>query len=44
MYIVVTDRDSKVVLCTDVWSEAVKFVNQVRRCGGEVTIFKQTKG
>lgn len=44
MYIVVTDRDSIVVLCTDSWNEAVLFVNQIRRCGGEVTIFKQTKG
>lgn len=44
MYIVVTDRDSKVVLCTDVWAEAVKFANTVRRCAGEVSIFKLTKG
>lgn len=44
MYIVVTDKDSIVVLCTDDWYEAVKFANIVRKCGGEVSIFKLTKG
>lgn len=42
-YIVVTDRDSKVVL-SGTYAECVRFANNVRKCGGEVTIFKATKG
>lgn len=44
MYIIVTDKTSIVVLCTDDWNEAVRTANLIRKCGGEVTIFKQTKG
>lgn len=43
-YIVVADRTSKVLFSTHSWNEAVKFANQCRASGGEVTIFKSTKG
>jgi hypothetical protein len=42
-YIVVTDKDSKVVLSTLNRFEAIRFANTVRKCGGEVTIFKSTR-
>lgn len=42
-YLVVTDRDSKIVLSTLDYYEAVKLANVCRRTGGEVTIFKSTK-
>jgi hypothetical protein len=43
-YIVVSDRNSKVLLSTTDWYEAVKFANKVRTAGGGVTIFRSTKG
>lgn len=43
-YLVVTDRDSKVLLSTPKYNEAVKTANLFRRSGGEVTIFKALKG
>ncbi len=43
-YIVVADRTSEILLPTSDWYEAVKFANLCRRSGGEVTIFKATKG
>lgn len=42
-YIVVTDIDSLVVKSAS-YPECVKFANEIRKCGGEVTIFKATKG
>lgn len=42
-YIVVTDRDSKVILSTQDHYEAVRLANKIRAAGGEVTIFKSTK-
>lgn len=44
MYILVTDATSKVVMCSDDWNAVVKQANLIRRCGGQVTIFKSTKG
>jgi hypothetical protein len=43
-YIVVSDKNSRVLLSTTVWGEAVKFANKVRAAGGECTIFKSTRG
>ena len=43
-YVVITDKTSKVVLSSTDWNECVKQANFVRACGGEVTIFKATKG
>lgn len=43
-YLVVSDRDSKILMSTTDWYEAVKLANLIRRGGGEVTIFKSTKG
>ena len=43
-YIVVTDKTSVVLLSTEDWAEAVRFANRMRRAGGEVTIFKSTRG
>ncbi len=43
-YIVVADKTSKVLLSTTNYYEAVKYANLIRRGGGEVTIFKSTKG
>ena len=43
-YIVVSDTNSKVILSTTVWYEAVVFANKVRAAGGQCTIFKSTKG
>lgn len=42
-YIVVTNKDSKVVLSGS-YVECKRFANAVRRCGGEVTVFRATKG
>lgn len=42
-YLVVTDKDSKIVLSTSNYYEAKRFANTARRCGGEVTIFVSTK-
>lgn len=43
-YLVIADRNSKILLSTTEWSEAVKCANLCRRASGEVTIFKSTKG
>ncbi len=42
-YLVVSDRDSKILLSTLDYYEAVRTANLIRRGGGEVTIFKSTK-
>ena len=42
-YLVVTDKDSKILLSTLDYYEAVKMANLMRRAGGEVTIFKSTR-
>ena len=43
-YIVVSDRDSKVLKSTTDWCEAVRLAILIRRGGGSVTISKSTKG
>lgn len=43
-YLVVTDKTSKILLSTRDWNEALRLANLIRRGGGEVTIFKSTKG
>jgi hypothetical protein len=43
-YIVVADKTSVVLKSTTDWYEAVRYANLIRRGGGEVTIFKSTKG
>jgi hypothetical protein len=43
-YVVISDTNSKVLLSTNNWYEAVKLANLIRRGGGQVTIFKSTKG
>lgn len=43
-YIVVADKTSKVLLSTADWNEAKRFANLIRKGGGEVTVFKRTKG
>lgn len=42
-YIVVSDKNSKVLLSTIDYYEALKFANKVRQAGGEVTLFKSMK-
>jgi len=42
-YLVVTDKDSKILLSTLNYYEAVKMANLIRRGGGEVTVFKSTR-
>lgn len=42
-YIVVSDTNSKVILSTTNWYEAVKVANKIRHCGGQCTIFKATR-
>ena len=43
-YIVVADKTSKVLLSTTSWQEAKRCATLIRKGGGEVTIFKSTKG
>lgn len=43
-YLVVTDKTSKILKSTTKYNEAVKLANLIRRGGGEVTIFKATRG
>lgn len=43
-YLLVSDRDSKVLKSSENWYEIVKLANLIRRGGGEVTVFKSTKG
>lgn len=42
-YIVVSDKNSKVLLSTEDYYEALKFANKIRQAGGAVTIFKSMK-
>jgi hypothetical protein len=42
-YIVVSDTNSKILLSTTNWYEAVKLANKIRHAGGQVTIFKATR-
>lgn len=42
-YLVVTNKDSKILLSTTDYYAAVKCANLIRRGGGEVTIFKSLK-
>lgn len=43
-YLVVADKTNKALVRTTTYPEAVRFANLIRRGGGEVTIFKSTKG
>lgn len=43
-YIVVADKTSQVLFSAEKWIEAVRYAAMIRRGGGEVTIFKSTKG
>ena len=43
-YLLVSDKDSKVLKSSLDWYEVVKLANLIRRGGGEVTIFKSTNG
>ena len=43
-YLIVANKTSKVLKSTTDWNEAVRYANMIRRGGGEVTIFKATKG
>jgi hypothetical protein len=43
-YIVVSDRNDKVLMAGDGYHDCVRFANKVREAGGEVTIFRSTKG
>ena len=43
-YVVISDKNSKVLLSTLNWGEAVRLANKCRAAGGCVTIFKRTKG
>lgn len=42
-YLVVSDVNSKVVLSSADYNEAVRLANRIRACGGQVTIFKALK-
>lgn len=42
-YIIVADKTSRVLKSSMDWYEIVKYAAQMRRAGGEVTIFKATK-
>lgn len=44
VYLVVTDKDSKILKSTSDFYEAVRIANLIRSGGGEVTIFKATRG
>jgi hypothetical protein len=43
-YIVVADRTSRVLLSVESYVTAVRYAGVIRRGGGEVTIFRSTKG
>jgi hypothetical protein len=43
-YIVVSDTNSKVLLSTANWYEAVKLAHKIRNAGGQCTIFRSTRG
>ncbi len=42
-YLVVSDTNSKVVLSTQEYREAVRLANLIRSAGGQVTVFKSLK-
>lgn len=42
-YLVVADKNSKVILSTTEYREAVRMANLIRAAGGEVTVFKSLK-
>lgn len=43
-YLLVADKTSKVLLSTLDYYEAKRLANLIRKGGGEVTLFKSTKG
>jgi hypothetical protein len=43
-YLLVTDQTSEVMLSTQDWQQVRKLAGVIRRAGGEVTIFKSTRG
>jgi hypothetical protein len=42
-YLVVSDKNSKVILSTTDYKETVRMANMIRAAGGEVTVFKSLK-
>lgn len=42
-YLVVSDKTSEVILSSEDLGECRKLANKVRKCGGEVTLFKSLK-
>lgn len=42
-YLVVSDKNSKIVLSTTDFAQIRQTVSLVRKAGGEVTVFKSTK-
>lgn len=42
-YLVVSDTNSKIILSTMEWKEAVRCASMIRKAAGTVTIFKATK-
>ena len=42
-WLLVTDRDSKILKSSPDRYELVRLANTIRRAGGEVTIFRSTK-
>lgn len=42
-YLVVSDKNSKVILSSTEYREVVKLANLIRSAGGEVTVFKSLK-
>lgn len=42
-YLVVSDKNSEVILSSEDLGECRKLANKVRKCGGEVTLFKSLK-
>ena len=43
-YLVVADKTSKVLKSTEDYNEAKRLASLIRKSGGEVTIFKATRG
>ena len=42
-YIIVSDTDSEVLMSSEDRHECLKLATEIRKCGGQVTIFKSTK-
>lgn len=42
-YIVVSDKNSKVLFSSTSWGACTMFANKIRAAGGAVTVFKSTK-